>query len=117
MARFEARYGEVTEIYASSDTTMRSWREVEPGNTSGIEAQPSDTDTPIHAVFVNGDFSATGPPPEESPGMPMSSTYDEGRIVFNDSGDLLSVSLWSAAEAVPPKSTGDPAFGADFDDN
>ncbi len=96
---------------------MQEWRRAEPGNTSGIGTQPGEDTSNVHAVFVKGDFTIVGPPSDVSPGSSMMSSYDEGRIVFDDTGEVLGVSLWSAADAVPPKSTGDPAFGPAFDDS
>jgi hypothetical protein len=105
---FQAEYGHVEEVYGEASTSLGEWAEAEPGRTSGETIDSSTAGQPVYALFVTGNLVVDGPPLPE--GGQARSTFVAGRIIFDASGDLVSISLW------PDERAADPPFGPRFDD-
>ncbi|HYN36484.1 MAG TPA: hypothetical protein VEV82_05860, partial [Actinomycetota bacterium] len=72
--------------------------DVEPNNSMAVN---SADETPISALYVEGDFSVLGPMTPE--GEKIKVEYVAGRIVFGESGKTLLHQLWRTRRAaVPP---------------
>jgi hypothetical protein len=122
IARFEARYGKVSETYVEVTTTMADWREAEPNNTLGYAVGDDETAQTIHVYFVKGSFTADGPvwaPTEGSTANESASplVWDEGRIIFNDEGHILNIRLWDSTKHGGDLGRGDPPIGPIFDED
>jgi len=110
LSEFQAAYGPVKETYGVARSTLDDWGKDEPNNTSGLDKSSEKADTAVWAIFVSGDFVVEGPPPSWNHGNPIISTYSSGRLVVDETGDVLSVQLWTN-----PRSADTP-FGETFDD-
>jgi hypothetical protein len=99
--------GEPT-IYGEAATTLSHWKELEPHNFEAARVRLSDENRlePVYATFarykwlpaVGGTYLSPGPP----------ELHGSARIVFDESGDLLSVNAWQSGKSRP-------SFGGDFD--
>ena len=109
-------YGPVTSVSGATESTMGKWRESEPGNTSGYARNsPPDAST-VYAVVVSGRFKVNGP--MRANGEEAEATFDQGRIVFDEAGNLLNVRLWSSSTPVAELANAASArspFGSAFD--
>jgi hypothetical protein len=116
LAAVEGEYGKVLTVYAEDDATQADWRQVEPNNTSGLAIESEEDTKSVHFVFFTGDFFANGPACVACDGV-QGASFDEGRAVYDDRGQILNLSLWVIKDSKPPRTTGSPAFGTDFDDS
>lgn len=117
LTTFQGEYGDVSVVFASSAGTFGEWRQAEPSNTSGITAAAYPDDQAVYAVFVHGPFVVVGPVSSSFTG-PITSSWDSGRIVFDDTSRVLGVRMWNSSSAISdsPMSTGQSAFDPAFDD-
>ena len=110
---FESEYGQVTSTYAEGSATVAEWRTLELNNTQGL-AVGSEEDTKIvFAVFIRGNFVKYGPMHPTLGQIKVS--YDAGRIVYDEAGQILVAQLWVAADAKEPFASGAPAFARELD--
>jgi hypothetical protein len=107
---FQAEYGPVTEVYGQASTTRGAWARSEPSNTSGLVVSAGNSDEPVHAVFVRGSFMVEGPVMLKSgTPKPVTHRYVAGRIIFDDTGEILLSQVWASERP------SDPAFGPSLD--
>jgi hypothetical protein len=116
LAEVEGEYGKVLSVYAEDDATQADWRKAEPNNTSGLVIEAEEDTKPVHFVFITGDFFANGPACSVCDG-PVGRSFDEGRIVYDDSGQILNLMLWLSTKTGPPRTTGVPPFGPEYDND
>jgi hypothetical protein len=110
---FQGEYGKVEAIYAEAATTLAEWKTSEPNNGLSLAGLKGGETQPIYAMFVTGSFAVIGPAPH--PARLSDAGFDQGRLVFDETGEVLNVILWRAADKGPPFTTGEPAFGGAFD--
>jgi hypothetical protein len=115
LTEVEGEYGKVLSVFAEDDATQADWRRAEPNNTSGLAIESQEDTKAIHFIFFTGDFFAKGPTCMACDGV-QGASFDEGRAVYDDSGQILNLSLWLQRDSNPPRTTGSPAFGPEFDD-
>lgn len=89
--------GPVRKVYGEGETTFGNWADVEPNNTMAVD---SSNETPIYALYVEGDFTVLGP--MTSNGEAIKVDYIAGRIVFRESGKNLLQQLWETRRSAQP---------------
>lgn len=131
IVNIEAKYGEVLQIYAESQTTWGEWAALEPNNSMGLEVAGNEAE-PAYAMFLVGTFRMSFPiiPPALSQdavdGEPLTHCvtvsdfncsgnqlgyyeYSSGRVMLDQSGLPLHVEFWTAPRPA------DPPLGSQFE--
>jgi hypothetical protein len=94
------------ETYQEATTSLEGFIALEPARNQA--RVPSETGAPVFAIFVRGSFKVAVPDEDQESGNGVAE-FGSARVVVDNSGTVLSVTLW------PDEKPATLGFGPDYD--